>query len=115
LEFAPLDDIVMGGVSFSNFDRATRKGTGTVTDANNGGFTEVRLTPLVVDYDLLACGGIEWTLATETERDTMLKIVLRDSADFNGIGWMTSQDTAVSQSKLSSTKSLTTLKIPFDE
>jgi len=103
----------MGGASFSNFDRATGKWTGTVTDANNGGFAGVRSTPLV-DYDLSACGGIEWTLATGTERDTRLKIVLRDSADFNGIGWTTSRDTAVSPSKLSSTKSLTTLKIPFD-
>ena len=111
-EFAPLDDVVMGGASVSNFDRATGKWTGTVTDANNGGFAGVRSTPLV-DFDLSGCGGIEWTLAG-TERDTRLKIVLRDSADFNGIGWTTSRDTAGSLSRLSSTKPLTTLKIPFD-
>eukprot|EP00536_Pseudo-nitzschia_multiseries_P012210 jgi/Psemu1/298051/fgenesh1_pm.452_\ len=111
-EFAPLDDVVMGGASSSNFDRATGKWKGTVTDANNGGFTGIRSTPLV-DYDLSACKGIKWVLA-ETERDMRLKVVVRDSADFNGIGWTTSRDTTKAPSVSPGMKSLVALKIPFD-
>jgi len=34
---APLDDVVMGGVSSSTFDSQEGRWTGVVTDANNGG------------------------------------------------------------------------------
>jgi hypothetical protein len=42
---APLDDVVMGGVSSSDFDNASGKWVGRVTDANNGGFIGIRSTP----------------------------------------------------------------------
>lgn len=111
-EFAPLDDVVMGGVSSSNFDKATGKWKGKVTDANNGGFVGIRSTPFV-DYDLSDCKGIEWTLAG-TEQDMRLKVVLRDSTEFNGIGWTTSKDTTKSP-LTSSFKALVSLKIPFNQ
>jgi hypothetical protein len=110
-DFAPLDDVVMGGVSSSNFDTATGKWKGIVTDANNGGFIGIRSTPFV-DYDLSACKGIEWTFAG-TDNDMRLKVVLRDSTEFNGVGWTSSKDTT--KSPLSSFKTLVTLKIPFDK
>ncbi|VEU36807.1 unnamed protein product [Pseudo-nitzschia multistriata] len=108
-EFAPLDDVVMGGASSSTFDEATGKWTGSVTDANSGGFIGIRSTPLV-SYDLSACTGIEWTLSAADKQ--RLKVVLRDSADFNGIGWTTSRDVAAAGT-MGSRKSLVTLRIPF--
>lgn len=107
-EFGPLDDVVMGGASASTFDKATGKWTGSVTDANNGGFVGIRSTPLV-EYDLSDCKGIEWTLAG-TDKDIRLKVVLRDTTDFNGIGWTASRDTTTQGRK----PPMMTLKIPFE-
>jgi len=107
-EFSPLDDVVMGGASYSTYDKGTGKWKGTVTDANNGGFVGIRSTPYV-DYDLSACKGIEWTVLARTPIDMIrLKIVLQDTTDFNGVGWTTSMDTTKSPNPL-----LSTFKIPF--
>ena len=115
-EFAPLDDVVMGGASKSNFNTGTGKWKGVVTDANNGGFVGIRSTP-IIDYDLSKCNGIEWSILTTNTKDSMrLKVVLRDTTDFNGIGWTTSKDTNKKSSLPSKSKSstITTFKIPFD-
>ena len=115
-EFAPLDDVVMGGASKSNFNTGTGKWKGVVTDANNGGFVGIRSTP-IIDYDLSKCNGIEWSILTTNTKDSMrLKVVLRDTTDFNGIGWTTSKDTNKKSSLSSKSKSstITTFKIPFD-
>lgn len=113
--FAPLDDVVMGGVSSSTFDGATGIWKGIVTDANNGGFVGIRSTPLPLNViqkiDLSRCRGIEWTLAG-TDKDMRLKVVLRDSTEFNGVGWTSSKDTTKSPST-SRLKSVVTLKVPF--
>jgi hypothetical protein len=106
-EFAPLDDVVMGGASNSNFNKGTGKWKGIVTDANNGGFIGIRSTP-IIDYDLSKCNGIEWTILTSAKDSIRLKVVLRDSTDFNGVGWTTSMDTSKSK------QITTTFKIPFD-
>jgi Complex I intermediate-associated protein 30 (CIA30) len=87
--FAPLDDVVMGGASSSTFDAATGKWTGTVTDANNGGFIGIRSTPFG-EYDMSKCTGIQLKVTPGDRSPLRLKIVLRDSTDFNGIGWTTS-------------------------
>jgi Complex I intermediate-associated protein 30 (CIA30) len=111
--FAPLDDVVMGGASSSTFDGATGKWRGTVTDANNGGFVGIRSTPYGGRIDLSRCKGIEWTLAGTAE-DVRLKVVLRDSDEFNGVGWTSSKDTTKSPpAGARRLKSFVTLKIPF--
>lgn len=56
---APLDDVVMGGVSASTVSKSTW--TGRVTDANNGGFVGIRSTPGFV-WDASACRGLEWEI-----------------------------------------------------
>lgn len=104
--FGPLDDVVMGGASDSTFNAATGKWKGTVTDANNGGFVGIRSTP-TIEYDLTPCRGIEWVIrATNKMR---LKVVVRDSTEFNGIGWRSSQET------ISTTGRMGVVRIPFDK
>jgi len=85
--FAPLDDVVMGGASSSNFDGATGKWKGSVTDSNNGGFVGIRSTPFV-NYDMSSCKGIRLKLTCKIP--SRLKVVVRDSTEFNGVGWTTS-------------------------
>jgi hypothetical protein len=103
--FAPLDDVVMGGASASRFDQATGKWKGEVTDANNGGFIGIRSTPFV-EYDMSNCRGIELQITPSKKESLRLKLVVRDSTDFNGIGWTSSFDIAGNGS---------TVKIPFDK
>jgi len=113
--FGPLDDVVMGGASASTFDQTTGKWRGVVTDANNGGFVGIRSTP-TVEYDLSPCKGIEWTLRVIKPKTTLnnlrLKVVVRDSTEFNGITWASSQDVS---SASSSSSTSTTIKIPFSK
>mmetsp|Transcript_803 Transcript_803/g.900 ORF Transcript_803/g.900 Transcript_803/m.900 type:complete len:302 (-) Transcript_803:164-1069(-) len=111
-EFSPLDDVVMGGASYSTCDKGTGKWKGTVTDANNGGFVGIRSTPYI-NYDVSACTGIEWIVLTKKPIDDTirLKIVVQDTTDFNGVGWTTSVDT---NTKLTQPNScISTFKIPF--
>ena len=113
--FAPLDDVVMGGASSSNFDQATGKWKGEVTDANNGGFIGIRSTPYVV-YDMSSCKGIQLKItpnsSSKNDDSLRLKVVLRDSADFNGIGWTTSIDIAATGN---SSGNYSFVKVPFDK
>eukprot|EP00980_Cylindrotheca_fusiformis_P005877 scaffold1233_cov111-Cylindrotheca_fusiformis.AAC.3 len=88
-DFAPLDDVVMGGASSSTFDGATGKWKGEVTDANSGGFIGIRSTP-IVDFDMSRCEGIEIRLKSNSK--LKLKVVIRDSTEFNGIAWTSSKD-----------------------
>ena len=88
-EWAVLDDVIMGGVSASTVDNASGLWKGMVTDANNGGFVGIRSTPNV-QLDLTACRGLEWTLAATPNMPRRLKVVVRDSTDFNGIAWTAS-------------------------
>lgn len=104
-DFAPLDDVVMGGASSSTFNGATGKWIGEVTDANSGGFIGIRSTP-AIDLDMSECKGIEVKLSAlnKNQKSLRLKVVMRDSTEFNGIAWTTS--------KSASGRSL---KIPFDQ
>jgi hypothetical protein len=101
--FAPLDDVVMGGASSSQFNDATGKWTGTVTDANNGGFVGIRTTPNVL-LDMSECRGIEIKLYSKKQQ--RIKVALRDSTAFNGIVWSTSVDV---------TNNGRPIKVPFDK
>jgi len=86
--FAPLDDVVMGGVSSSGFDSQTGIWKGTVSEANSGGFVGIRSTPFKFDgFNMEECNGIEVVVGGLKGKG--LKIVLRDSKDFNGICWST--------------------------
>jgi hypothetical protein len=114
-QFAPLDDVVMGGVSSSNFDNTQGIWKGLVTDANNGGFIGIRSTPSL-NYDMSQCRGIavKVQLAADNNKKTKkagkkrFKMVTRDSTDFNGITWATSVDITTSST------TPTTWTIPFD-
>ncbi|KAL7430802.1 hypothetical protein ACHAXM_002371 [Skeletonema potamos] len=102
--FAPLDDVVMGGASSSNIDNNTGMWTGKVTDANNGGFVGVRSTPFQggsLSLDLCECKGIE--IRFRRGNGKRFKFVVRDSTEFNGICWTTSFDA----------KENGTVRIPF--
>lgn len=95
-DFAPLDDIVMGGVSKSTFSNGIWKGT--VTDANNGGFIGIRSVPNGKTYDCTACKGFQVKvrlLRSPGNSRVRFKFATRDSTDFNGLTWATSVDATV--------------------
>ena len=85
--FAPLDDVVMGGASSSSFDGATGLWKGQVTDSNNGGFVGIRSAPFV-NLNMSNCKGIKIKITSKSQ--SRLKVVVRDSTEFNGVGWTTS-------------------------
>jgi hypothetical protein len=98
--FAPLDDVVMGGVSSSLFDDTTGTWSGTVTDANNGGFIGIRNFPYT-KWNMSKCQGLKIKLKCTS--DSRIKFGLRDTAQFNGIVWNSS--TNVSKVQI--------VKVPF--
>jgi hypothetical protein len=102
---APLDDVVMGGASSSTFDGNTGIWTGTVTDANNGGFIGIRSTPSFL-WNMNSCKGLEYKLKTSSSTTKSFKFAVRDSTEFNGIVWATSVDVK---------PGLSTVKVPFDK
>jgi hypothetical protein len=102
---APLDDVVMGGASSSTFDGNTGIWTGTVTDANNGGFIGIRSTPNFL-WNMNSCKGLEYKLKTSSSTTKSFKFAVRDSTEFNGIVWATSVDVKPGSS---------TVKVPFDK
>jgi len=88
-QFGPLDDVVMGGVSSSSFDDSTGIWSGTVTDANNGGFIGIRSYPSF-QWDMSKCRGLKLKMKCASSSDARIKIGLRDSAEFNGVVWNSS-------------------------
>lgn len=95
-DFAPLDDVVMGGASKSTFSSGIWRGT--VTDANNGGFIGIRSIPSGKTYDCTACQGFQVKvrlLRSPGNSRVRFKFATRDSADFNGLTWATSVDATV--------------------
>ncbi|KAL3822647.1 hypothetical protein ACHAXA_001800 [Cyclostephanos tholiformis] len=90
--FSPLDDVVMGGASSSTVDNDTGTWTGTVTDANNGGFVGIRSTPFQngLSLDMSGCQGVELRLRKGDGQ--RFKFIVRDSTDFNGVCWTTEFD-----------------------
>lgn len=113
-QFAPLDDVVMGGVSSSTFDNTSGKWTGVVTDANNGGFVGVRSFPNF-EWDMQGCKGIEMKI--KGGAGMRYKVVLRDTSDFNGVAWTTSVDIGSASNPLmqlfENGEDTTTVRIPF--
>jgi len=99
--FAPLDDVVMGGASSSNFDNVSGIWRGQVTDANNGGFIGIRNTPYF-DWDMSKCRGLEFTVRKKggSMKENRFKVGLRDSTEFNGIVWSASVEVKMPFSKI---------------
>jgi hypothetical protein len=118
-QLAPLDDVVMGGVSSSSFDNDTGLWNGKVTDTNNGGFVGIRSTPSF-EWDMNACTGIQLKVKSSSPKTQRFKFVLRDSTDFNGVSWTTSIDVGGSNSVMNlftapENSGVTTIKVPFDK
>ena len=107
--FAPLDDVIMGGVSSSKFDTTTGTWSGYVTDDNNGGFVGIRSTPNV-QWDMSNCRGIQIELSSDN-MPRRLKVVVRDSTAFNRVAWTTIVDTSSSKWE----KNKATVQIPFSK
>ena len=99
-EFGPLDDVVMGGASVSEFRVVQGAGedgvspggvfTGTLTEAGGGGFASVRTKNFEPPLDLSSAAGIALRVRGDGRR---YKLILRNSA-----GWDTPTHTAVFQS-----------------
>lgn len=103
LDFGPLDDVVMGGVSESSFEISTSRSSdtageestvgvfaGTIRTENNGGFAGVRSRSLSPPLRLAAKSGIRMRVRGDGQR---YKLIIRDSYDWNGIAWALSFDT----------------------
>lgn len=88
VQWAPLDDVVMGGVSSSVFDNEVGDWVGTVSDSNSGGFIGIRTTPVVSALNMEACAGVEFLLRRGSGA-RRIKAVVRDSTEFNGVCWTT--------------------------
>lgn len=90
IEWAPLDDVVMGGVSSSTFDNASGIWRGTISENNSGGFVGIRTRPLSAPFDMTGCKGLEYRFRVPGGGgmgDREIKAVVRDSTDFNGVCW----------------------------
>ena len=106
MSWAPLDDVVMGGASSSEFDNNTGMWGGTVSSSNSGGFVGIRTTPFDPPLDMTGCRGIEFKLRGGDGK--RFKAVVRDSAEFNGICWTSSFDVPRS-------RNVGTVRLPFDK
>ena len=86
LEWGPLDDVVMGGVSRSTFVTGSSCATfsGVVTSENNGGFAGCRTRALRPALDLRRFEGLRLRLRGDGNR---YKLILRDDYAWNGIAW----------------------------
>jgi len=123
--FAPLDDVVMGGASSSTVDNNTGLWRGTVTDANNGGFVGIRSTPFKngLSLNMSSCKGVELRLRLGDGK--RFKFVVRDDTSFNGICWTTEFDATAGEggnglagligtsARNESNDKNTTIRIPF--
>ncbi|MDR9405205.1 MAG: CIA30 family protein [Halothece sp. Uz-M2-17] len=87
-----LDDVVMGGVSASQFSQDGEKAvfSGTVSTENNGGFTSVRTRNFAPNLDLSSYEGIYVRVKGDGNR---YKFFLRCDNRWDGIGYAYSFDT----------------------
>ncbi|KAJ9168672.1 hypothetical protein P3X46_020169 [Hevea brasiliensis] len=99
LPWGALDDVVMGGVSESNFQIDTTGGEnggptgifkGVVSTANNGGFTSIRTRNFSTPENLSAYDGLELCLKGDGRR---YKLIVRTSRDWDTVGYTASFDT----------------------
>jgi hypothetical protein len=91
LQWGPLDDVVMGGVSKTNLVPGDFRGvfTGYVSEENNGGFAGIR-TKLTAPMDCSDCSKFKLRVKGDGQR---FKFIARDTNEWNGVAWSTSFDT----------------------
>uniref|UniRef100_A0A7R9U7U7 NADH:ubiquinone oxidoreductase intermediate-associated protein 30 domain-containing protein n=1 Tax=Pinguiococcus pyrenoidosus TaxID=172671 RepID=A0A7R9U7U7_9STRA len=91
-EWGVLDDVVMGGVSASQWRLEDGVGVwvGDVSTDNNGGFCGARTRLLDPPLDFSRARGVVLRLKGNGQR---YKFILRDDADWNGTSWTFSFDT----------------------
>ncbi|MEM9770996.1 MAG: CIA30 family protein [Cyanobacteria bacterium P01_D01_bin.73] len=101
-----VDDVVMGGVSASEFRLIPGAAlfSGEVSTDNNGGFVSVRTRSFAEPVDISGCDGIEMRVQGDGQR---YKIIVRDDARWDGVGYAASFDTTYNL--------WTTVRIPFSE
>ncbi|CAL0306473.1 unnamed protein product [Lupinus luteus] len=99
LSWGSLDDVVMGGVSESNFQVDPSGGEnggptgvfkGVVSTLNNGGFTSIRTKNFSEAEDLSAYDGLEFRLKGDGRR---YKLIVRTSRDWDTVGYTVGFDT----------------------
>jgi len=96
LEWGPLDDVVMGGVSKSSFTVVGDFGRfeGSISTVNNGGFAGCRSRNLSPPLQLAQFNGLRLLTRGDGKR---YKLIVRDSYAWNGIAWACSFDTTGSE------------------
>ncbi|MGM3304511.1 CIA30 family protein [Anabaena sp. WFMT] len=87
-----LDDVVMGGVSASNFQilEKTALFAGNVSTANSGGFASVRTKNFSPPIDLSGYTGVKLRVKGDGQR---YKIFLRTESTWDGVGYSYAFDT----------------------
>ena len=92
LQFGPLDDVVMGGVSESTFRVEDGRGvfSGLISTENNGGFAGCRTKALTPALQMSGAQGLLVRVRGDGQR---YKFIVRDSYEWNGIAWAQSFDT----------------------
>ena len=93
VEWGPLDDVVMGGISKSDLNVGQifeGKWTGFVTSENNGGFSGIRSKLFEPKIDASSCKGVCIRIKGDGNR---YKFIARDDIEWNGTAWSTSFDT----------------------
>ena len=95
-KWAPLDDVVMGGVSATNLEPGSFKGRfeGVVPTERNGGFAGIRTKLFSTPLDARGSTGFRLTVRGDGQR---YKFIARDSNEWNGIAWSKSFDTIKGQ------------------
>eukprot|EP00286_Rhodomonas_abbreviata_P002472 CAMPEP_0181344478 /NCGR_PEP_ID=MMETSP1101-20121128/32196_1 /TAXON_ID=46948 /ORGANISM="Rhodomonas abbreviata, Strain Caron Lab Isolate" /LENGTH=234 /DNA_ID=CAMNT_0023456287 /DNA_START=191 /DNA_END=895 /DNA_ORIENTATION=+ len=91
--WAPLDDVVMGGVSASQIVQAEHGATlsGVTSSKNNGGFCSARTRNVDPAFNLGAFTGV--AVKVFCERGMRYKIILRDREGWDTVAWCHSFDT----------------------
>ncbi len=87
-----LDDVVMGGVSASNFQLLANSAlfAGNVSTANSGGFASVRTKNFAPALNLSSYQGVELRVKGDGQR---YKVFLRTETSWDGVGYSYSFDT----------------------
>ncbi len=91
-QWAPLDDVVMGGVSETNLTpgRFQGKFEGVVRTERNGGFAGIRTKLFSTPLNAKGSSGFRIIVRGDGQR---YKFIARDSPEWNGIAWSKSFDT----------------------